>query len=167
VSVDSNGVPANGFCAPPTINTDGRYVAFASDATNLVPNDTNGVRDVFFHDRQTGATTRVSVDSSGAQANGASGSQAISADGRYVAFQSDATNLVPNDTNTVADVFVHDRQTGTTVRVSVDSSGAQGGGFSSAPAISADGRYVGFDSFNALVPGDTNNAGDVFLATMY
>jgi Tol biopolymer transport system component len=167
VSVDSNGVPANGFCAPPAISTDGRYVAFASDATNLVANDTNGVRDVFVHDRQTVATTRVSVDSSGAQANGASGSQAISGDGRYVVFQSDATNLVANDIYGVADIYLRDLQTGTTKRVSVDFSGAQLPGFSGGAAISADGRYVGFDSPGAAVPGDTNGAQDVFLATMY
>ena len=90
----------------PAISADGRFVAFDSEATNLVPGDTNDASDVFVRDRQTGTTRRVSVSSGGAQGNGASFDPAISADGRFVAFNSDATNLVPGDTNGAADVFV-------------------------------------------------------------
>src|SRR5439155_15305607 len=126
--------------------------------------DTNAALDVFVHDRQTGATERVSVDSVGAQGNGASFAPGLSADGRFVAFLSTASNLVPGDTNGVQDVFVHDRLTGTTERVSVDSVGAQGSGASFAPGLSPDGRFVAFGSrASNLVPGDTNAVADVFV----
>ena len=130
VSVDSTGNQAEGadysVTYIPSISADGRFVAFTSAAINLVPGDTNGVADVFVHDRLTGTTERVSVDSAGTQGNGNSSEPSISADGRFVAFSSDATNLVPGDTNGARDVFVHDRLTGTTERVSVDSTGAEG-----------------------------------------
>ncbi len=151
------------------ISPDGRYVAFSSWASNLVAGDTNGSADVFLRDRQTGTTTRVSVDSLGTQGDGDSSGPAISADGRFLAFESVATNLVPSDTNGIRDIFVHDRQTGTTERVSVDSSGNQGVGVgynnsSSGCSISADGRYVSFGSyFTNLVPNDTNNDADCFV----
>jgi Tol biopolymer transport system component len=163
-SVSSAGAQANGHSLAAAISADGRYVAFYSSATNLVAGDTNGARDVFVHDNQTGATTRVSVSSSGAQANGQSFSPALSADGRYVAFYSDATDLVAGDTNNADDVFVHDRQTGATTRVSLSSAGAQADGGSYLPAISADGRYVAFvsDATN-LAPGDANRLRDVFV----
>ena len=124
VSVDSSGNETNEGSYSPAISSDGRFVAFSSYATNLVSGDTNGLIDIFVHDRQTGQTTRVSVDSSGFEANGESAEHPveISGDGRFVAFSSDATNLVNGDTNGVTDVFVHDRQTGQTARVSVDSS---------------------------------------------
>ena len=118
----------------------------SSPADNLVPGDTNGTDDVFVHDRKTGTTERVSVDSAGDQGNGGSYDPAISADGRFVAFESDADNLVPGDTNGSTDVFVHDRKTGTTERVSVDSAGNQANSDSCEPAISADGRFVAFYS---------------------
>jgi len=161
VSVDSSAVEANGPSSLPAVSADGRYVAFYSVASNLVPGDTNATGDVFLHDRQTGQTTRVSVDSAGGQSNGNSGVPSLSADGRFVVFHSVATNLVPGDTNAVADVFVHDRQTGQTTRVSVDSSGAEGNATSYlavvGPLISSDGRYVAFQSLATnLVPGDTN-----------
>jgi Tol biopolymer transport system component len=159
-------VLGNSFSGDPAISADGRYVAFASAATNLVLGDTNGQQDIFVHDRVTGTTERVSVDSAGAQANGASGvyGLSISSDGRYVAFQSDATNLVVGDTNNASDVFVHDRQSGTTERVSVDSAGMQGNGGSDYPSISADGRYVAFvGGATNLVPGDTNGQPDIFV----
>jgi Tol biopolymer transport system component len=163
VSVDSAGGQAHGWSEAPAISADGRYVAFESDAFNLVLGDTNGADDVFVHDRLTGTTERVSVDSAGNQTGGGGDITAISADGRYVAFQSGASDLVPADTNG-RDVFVHDRQTGVTTRVSVDSAGNQSNGTSWVPAISADGRYVAFvsDASN-LVPGDTNGFWDVFV----
>lgn len=148
-SVSSNGVQANGDSAWATISADGRYVAFSSPANNLVADDTNGNKDdVFVHDRNTGQTTRVSVSSNGLQSDGTSSYPVISADGRYVAFLSNANNLVPDDLNTVWDVFVHDRSTGNTQRVSVASDGTQSNRDNSGwfPAISADGRYVAFQS---------------------
>lgn len=163
-SVGSGGVQADGASGPVELSADGRFVAFASSATNLVTGDTNGEGDVFVRDRRLGTTTRVSVGPSGAEGDGASGAPAISADGRYVAFASDAANLVPGDTNRMEDVFVHDRSTGRTTRVSVGPRGAQGNGSSSEPAISADGRYVAFDtSADNLVPGDTNDTFDVLV----
>ena len=145
MSVNSQGGQANNDSAWLAISPDGRFVEFTSSASNLVNNDTNGVSDIFVHDRQTGETTRVSVNSQGGQRNGASGSifapPAISGDGRFVAFQSYASNLVPGDTNGYTDIFVHDRQPGETTRVSVDSRGVEGNGESMFPLRS--GRTAG------------------------
>ncbi|MBI4843176.1 MAG: PD40 domain-containing protein, partial [Nitrospirae bacterium] len=164
VSVDSSGAQGNRNSNYPSINGDGRYVAFQSDATNLVAGDTNESGDIFVHDCQTGQTTRVSVDSSGAQGNFISYNFSISGDGRYVAFQSDATNLVAGDTNGYGDIFVYDRQTGQTTRVSVDSSGTQGNHNSIYPSINGNGRYVAFQSYATnLVAGDTNGSWDIFV----
>jgi Tol biopolymer transport system component len=164
VSVSSSGAQGNFGSGSQAISADGRYVAFLSSATNLVSGDNNGNADVFVHDRQTAITTRVSISSGGAEANGSSYEPVISADGRYVAFHSYATNLVSGDTNGERDVFVHDRQTGQTTRVSVSSGGVQASGASVEAAISGDGRYVAFDSWvSNLVSGDTNNTGDVFV----
>ena len=165
VSVDSSGNQANGPSNRQfAISADGQHVAYQSDATNLVPIDTNGVGDVFVRDRQTSITERVSVASDGSEGDDQSGFASISGDGRYVAFNSDARNLVSADTNDFTDVFVRDRQTGITEWVSVNSSGVQGNSFSSEPSLSLDGRYVAFFSFASnLVPGDTNNRGHVFI----
>jgi Tol biopolymer transport system component/cold shock CspA family protein len=172
VSVSSTGTQGDQPSYDAALSGNGRYVAFQSSATNLVADDTNAKTDVFVRDRQTGTTTRVSVDSAGAQANGTSCFRgleaircpAISADGRYVAFYSLASNLVPADTNGAQDVFVHDLQTRATTRASVDSAGYEGNDWSMQPAISSDGRYVAFDSLASnLVAGDTNTARDVFL----
>jgi hypothetical protein len=175
VSVASDSTQGNGLSAGPAISADGRHVAVQSDASNLVPDDTNDVRDIFLHDRLTGATTRVSVDSAGGQGNDRSFGNAISADGRFVAFGSLASNLVASDTNNRADVFVHDRDTDkdgifdevgaiATVMVSVDSAGNQGNDDSAGPAISADGRFVAFGSAASdLVADDTNSGDDVFV----
>jgi len=164
VSVDSSGAQATAASTSAAISADGRRVAFTSSASNLVPVDTNFADDVFVHDLQTGATERISVSSSGAQGNAWSGVAAVSSDARYVVFESLASTLVAGDTNGVDDVFVHDRQTGATARVSVSSSGAQSNGASYSAAVSADGRFVLFTSdATNLVPGDTNNASDVFL----
>jgi Tol biopolymer transport system component len=164
VSVRSNGDQGNltsGGGA--SISADGRFVAFTSVASNLVPGDTNAQPDVFLHDRQTGKTTRVSVRSTADQANSNSYSPSISADGRYVAFQSNASNLITGDTNGADDIFVHNRQTGKTSRVSVRSNGNQADHVSWAPSISADGRFVAFASHAHLVRGDTNDAADIFV----
>jgi Tol biopolymer transport system component len=164
VSVDSLGRQANGPSYSPAVSSDGRFVAFESDATNLVTGDTNGKRDVFVHDATTRGTTRVSVDSLGRQANGPSYSPAISADGRIVAFESDATNLVTGDTNGKRDIFVYDMTTRGTTRVSLTSTGVQANGSSFNAASSADGRFVAFESdATNLVAGDSNLKRDVFV----
>jgi len=164
VSVDSSGAQGDAGSGRPSLSADGRYVAFASDATDLVAGDTNGRTDVFVHDRQSGVTERISVDSAGAQGNGPSGDPSISADGRHVAFHSDATDLVVGDTNGRTDVFVHDRETGVTERVSVDSGGAQGNGSCFEPSLAEHGRFVAFwGRADNLVPGDTNSSWDIFV----
>jgi len=156
VSTDSSGLEVNEDSYSPGISSDGRYVVFSSDANNLVAGDTNGRTDIFRKDLQTNETIRVSTDSSGLQVNDDSTYPSLSPDGRYVAFQSDATNLVAGDTNGRTDVFRKDIQTGETIRVSTDSSGNQAGSNSSSPAINADGRYVAFKSLASFSPGDTN-----------
>ena len=118
VSTGLAGEAPDCISVDPTLSADGRFVVFQSYASNLVAGDTNGVADVFVHDCVTGATTRVSVGPHGRESNGYSGEPAISADGRVIAFRSDATNLVAGDTNGVADVFVHERVTGRTYKVS-------------------------------------------------
>ncbi len=171
VNVASDGTQANDDSWNLSISSDGRYVAFASSANNLVPEDTNGKWDIFVRDRQTGTTERVSVASDGTQANDGSWNVSISADGRYVAFQSYASNLVSGDTNNQGDIFVRDRQTGVTERVSVASDGTQAkyDSWHSSPSISpqsisSDGRYVAFKSCaRNLVPGDTNGLEDIFV----
>ncbi|MEG4086499.1 calcium-binding protein [Microcoleus sp. POL10_C6] len=167
VSVDSAGNQANqnpSVTSDPSISSDGRFVAFESPASNLVPGDTNASTDVFVRDTLANTTTSVSVDSAGNQGNGFSFSSSVSADGRFVAFESGATNLVPGDTNNANDIFVRDLLTNTTTNVSVDSAGNQGNSRSASPSISADGRFVAFFSYATnLVPGDTNNSGDIFV----
>jgi hypothetical protein len=163
-SVASNGVQGNMSSQLVSISEDGRYVAFFSNAGNLVSGDDNYEADIFVRDRQAGQTSRVSVASDGTQANGLSWASSISADGRFVAFESEADNLVSGDTNAAQDIFVHDRQTGQTARVSVASDGAQANGISSWPSISADGRYIAFESqASNLVSGDTNATVDIFV----
>ena len=127
----------------PALSADGRYVAFESQATNLVPSDDNAAADIFIYDRQTGSTERVSVSLEGGDPNGPSGHPALSADGRYVAFESQATNLVSGDHNSIVDIFIHDRQTGSTERVSVNLEGGDSDGHSFAPSLSADGQLRG------------------------
>src|SRR6476661_2534745 len=164
VSVDSAGNQANGFSNAYSISANGRFVAFQSQASNLVPGDTNNKNDIFVRDLLTNTTTRVSVDSAGNPGNSPSNYSAISADGRFVAFQSYASNLVPGDTNNKNDIFVRDLSTNTTTRVSVNSAGIQGDENSFNPSISADGRFVAFSSAASnLVPGDTNNKQDIFV----
>jgi len=165
VSVNSAGVVGNDASNYADLTPDGRFVSFASSASNLVPGDTNGVGDVFVRDRRSGATERVSVGAKGAQGDGDSNvlgistNTAISDDGRYVAFKSDATNLVRGDRNGVTDVFVRDRATGTTERVSVDNAGREIAGGGDQPAISPDGRYVAFVTSDL----DANFSPDVYL----
>lgn len=163
-SLSSSGTEGSGFSYQPSIAANGRYVAFVSDAANLVPGDTNGVGDVFVRDLVLGATTRVSVGPGGVQANGHSRGPALSADGRFVVFESNATNLDPADTTSILDVFLHDRTTGTTSLLSKNVIGVPGNDLSAAARISGDGRYVVFHSrASNLVANDTNSNDDVFL----
>ena len=164
MSVSSADAQANGGSFAPEVSRDGRVVIFESLATNLVPVDTNGQQDIFVHDRQSGKTSRVSVDSAGSQADNFSQSAHLSEDGRYVVFASMASNLVSGDTNGAIDIFVHDRQTKRTTRVSVVSGGKQANNMSVNPSISADGRFVRFESFATnLLPGIVDGAKQTFV----
>ena len=165
VSQGIGGVAANGVCGEaPQVSGSARFVAFSCSASNLVRGDTNGVSDIFVRDRQAATTQRVNLGPGGAQANAASFLNAISPDGRYVIFTSTASNLVAGDTNGVADVFLRDRRTGVTERVSLRNGGGQGNGASRRGYVSGDGRYVVFTSTASnLVAGDTNRVADVYL----
>ena len=164
VSVDSGGAPALGTSGNPAISVDGRFVAFSSNAANLVAGDANGVEDVFVRDRQLGTTEIVSLGSAGVQGNMASFRPSISADGRYVAFVSQADNLVPGDSNSTYDVFLRDRQLGTTELVSQSTTGGSGNSGSLDPSLTPDGRFLAFNSFATdLVAGDSNHQAHAFV----
>jgi Tol biopolymer transport system component len=195
VSVSSSETQANADSRQPigivqwAVSDDGRYVVFNSSASNLVAGDANGAEDIFVRDRRAGTTRRVSVSSSGGEAdlgvgnrdtsstyavatstlfvvpvNGTDLSYSATPNGRYVAFGSDATNLVPGDTNDTTDVFLRDTLTRTTGRVSVSSTGEEGDGPSNQPVLSADGRFVAFESAaQNLVAGDSNGSEDIFV----
>jgi len=163
-SVSSAGVPGNEESTRPVLSADGRHVVFRSRATNLVPADLNGVEDIFDHDRQTGVTVRVSAARSGAEADASSTVPTISADGRFIAFRSAATNLVVNGWNGLEQVYLVDRVTKAIMIVSTDDDGLLGNGESSHPSLAPNGRFVAFHSNAAsLFPGDVNLANDVFL----
>jgi Tol biopolymer transport system component len=163
VDLTSAGVQAARPSSQAVLSASGRYVAFVSGAANLVPHDRNRMRDVFVRDLLRSKTSRASISSRGVESDGASGKPSISADGRIVSFPSSATNLVPGDRNGLQDVFVRDRATGTTERVSVGPKG-DANGASLASLVSADGRVVAYSSdASNLVPGDRNGALDVFL----
>jgi Tol biopolymer transport system component len=166
VSTGAGGVEADSSSFSPAISGDGRLVAFASGATNLVVGDTNGATDVFVRNSGTGLTRRVSVTSDETQAAGSEGDPLpdLSRDGRVVSFTSQAADLVPGDTNGATDAFVRDRWRGTTQLASVSTGGDQGPRFNSALTLSADGRHLAFVSTASnLVPGDTNEAADILV----
>lgn len=165
LSVASDGSEGNTFSKLPSVSDNGQIVAFASQAFTLVNNDTNFVQDIFVRDRVNGLTTRVSVPSGGGQANGPSTNPAVSGDGRYVVFESTATNLVVGDTNGSSDIFRHDRQTGQTIRISTHQNGSEGNGSSGYPSISGDGRLIAFESAATnLVDTDPNGPiPDIFV----
>lgn len=171
LSLTDGGAQAlGGISTDPHLSADMSSATFSSRATNLVAGDLNGDTDTFVRDLASGAVTRISVHTNGTEGNAASRPHDLSADGRYVVFQSWATNLVDSDTNTTPDMFVRDRVTGTTERVNVSSSGAEGNQgqvpdtFMGAGSIDADGRYVSFASIASdLVANDDNDATDVFL----
>lgn len=167
VTVSSSGVEGNAYSYYGQISADGHVVVFDSDSNNLVADDTNDHTDIFLRNLLLGTTVRVSLTAVGGQTNNGSGTPSVSADGRFVAFESDASNLVEGDTNDFIDIFVKDMQTGIVKRASVDSSGGQANANSSYPFISGDGRYVVFESeADNLVSNDTNGAGDIFVHDM-
>lgn len=144
VSRTPGGTPGNADSDQPSISKSGRYVAFRSNASDLVTGDSNGVRDVFLRDQHDGETILVSRGLSGAPANGASSMPRLSDNGRFVAFVSTATNLVESDLNAKTDVFVFDRKQSTIERISISTAGVESDGVSATPAISGNGRYVAF-----------------------
>lgn len=167
VSVSSLGAEADDSSHNPSISEDGRFVAFQSASTNLVDDDTNSFGDIFVRDRMNGTTERVSVSSAGVEGNSYSQNPVISASGRYVVFLSNATNLVGDDTNGFDDVFVHDRDTGTTIRANTDSAGTQANSYTGYAIISDSGPLALFNSSASnLVPGDTNGSADVFAKNL-
>jgi Tol biopolymer transport system component len=164
VSVADSGSPANGNSYRPAVSHDGRYIAFESDANNLLSSDTNNVRDIFVRDMQTGLLLLASTSTSANQGNAAAENPSLSADGRFVAYDSTASNLVANDTNQTWDIFVKDMVAGLTIRASSDAFGRQSDGMSMYPSLSADGRLVAFASdASNLVPGDNNGSSDIFV----
>jgi Tol biopolymer transport system component len=166
VDVDTEGGCAE-FGGPsftPSISAGGRYVVFDSYAEDLVEHDTNGEPDVFVRDLVAGQTLLASVGTHGNGTDDTSYDPAISADGRYVTFYSDAHYLVEDDHNAAPDIFVHDLLTGTTIRASVDMDGADADGYSFFPSISIGGRYVAFQSDAPdIVAGDGNGLMDIFV----
>lgn len=167
ISTSSAGLQANEQSYAGDVSADGRYVVFTSFASNLVPNDTNGLNDIFLRDRSTGTVERVSISTTGAQGNGNSWGVHVSPDGRYVAFRSDASNFVTGDVGW-PDVFVRDRQLGTTTIASIDSSGQLGGAVDVSDRffMSDDGRFVGVATSADWAPNDTNGTRDVYVHEM-
>ena len=172
-NVSSAGEEANENSSRASVSADGRYIAFASDARNLAPADNNGVEDVFVRDTQTGTTIRITINADGEEADDRSTRPSISGDGRFIAFYSDATNLIDNDSEDIRDIYVYDRDpdangifdegNGTHTRVSVSSSGQGGNAFSTRPAISSDGRHIVFRSQSTnLTPGTFSGVMNIF-----
>jgi hypothetical protein len=164
----STGMKANNAASVASFSADGRFVAFQSQATNLHPDDADGMSDVFVRDLQTQATTLVSrvTGAAGAKGNSASVEPSISGDGRFVAFRSHASNLHADDTDSLADVFVRDLQTNQTTLASrtAGAGGVKGDDHSYVPSISADGLFVAFVSgATNLHPDDTDGVHDVFV----
>lgn len=167
-SVDTNEGQANAISYKGDISADGRFVAFDSEATNLVAADANNASDIFLRDLLLGTTSLISLTSTGTQVDGGSGNPSISGDGHFVAFESDSTNLTGTaDTNGFTDIYVKDTQTGTVARASLTFTSGEPNSDSTWPSISGDGRYVVFDSdADNLVPNDSNGAGDIFVRDM-
>lgn len=169
ISTASDGTQANGATVGEEahLSPDGRYVVFASSASNLVSGDDNNGSDIFLKDLATGAITRLSTRADGTEANRESGFAQFSSDGRYVLFQSEASNLVDGDTNDSSDIFLKDLSTGQVTRVSTKADGTQSNNSSYYAQFSADGRYIVFESHASdLVTGDANNQKDIFLKNL-
>lgn len=164
ISVDVNGYPANMASWQPTISADGQYVAFASNATNLVAGDNNNVQDIFLYNRLNGTLSLLSKAADGSPANGASGYPAMSGNGNYIVFESDASNITSNDGNGTTDVFVVDLQRTTATRVSSTENGLDSNAPAYHPAISQDGRFITYYSYASnIVTPDLNDVEDVFI----
>jgi len=165
VSVSASGTQANGASATGGVSTDGRFAVFSSAASNLVSGDTNGLVDVFVKDAMTGSVERISMGLGGAEPNADCLNPSMAGDGRFIAFESDASNLVVNDTNGVRDVFVYDQARRVMSIYSKPQAGGQSDGASRNASFSADGSYVAFESdATNLVAGDTNGVTDIFVA---
>jgi Tol biopolymer transport system component len=177
-SQSSSGGQADSWSNSPSVSADGRWVAFNSAASNLVPGDTNGTTDVFVRDNLTKQVARISVADNGTQGDGHSSFPSISDDGRWVAFASDATNLDAGDTNGQQDIYVHDRdydndglfdETGAiwTGIVSLTTTGSfPTTGYSTLPVISGDGHVIVYESTATLAPEDTNGQMDVYTTNL-
>jgi Tol biopolymer transport system component len=164
VSVDGNGDEANGASLQPVISGNGRVIAFQSLASNLISGDNNGELDIFLHDLWLGTTRCASVDVQGVMGNGKSGQPTLSDDGLWLVFASDATNLVPGDTNDARDLFLRDLVSGSIERITMAPDGAQANGGSDHPALSLDARHVAFGSVASnLILDDTNGYTDAFV----
>ncbi|MGQ0553499.1 MAG: hypothetical protein ACT4PU_09805 [Planctomycetota bacterium] len=169
VSVSSSGIQGNkggSLPNPRCLSDDGRFVVFASSSTDLVPGYVPGpfIADSYLHDRQTGQTTLLHASAQGEQGNGPAGYVTISGDGRWAAFTSQATNLLPGAGGIPGDVFVRDLQTGVLEVASVSASGAVSNGHPHGVSISRDGRFVAFRSdASNLVESDADSQSDMFL----
>lgn len=165
ISNGTNGEPSNGTSSRPAMSATGRFVTFESDATNLVSGDTSAQRDIFVYDRAAQVTTRENLGPGGVEANGSSYSPTASADGRYVAFVSGATNLIAGTAISGLHVYLRDRVLAVTSLIDRATTGGVSNGFSTDPVISDDGRYVAFMSPSTnLVADDTNGCSDIFVA---
>ncbi|MDF1499604.1 MAG: PKD domain-containing protein [Anaerolineales bacterium] len=163
VSISSEGVEGDHDSIAPSVSADGRYIVFASKASNLIPDDLNSHQDIFLHDWATGITERISTGREGTDPNGSSAFPSISADGNFVVFSSAASNLVSGDTNGVEDVFLYDRTTGETERISLTASSGQSNGASYEPVVSEGGRYVAFVSMATnLYPGASHGVEEIY-----
>ncbi|MEM9774907.1 MAG: hypothetical protein AAF902_10020 [Chloroflexota bacterium] len=166
ISLSSDGLQGNKHSVSwsPSISENGQFIAFTSTASNLVPDDGNNKGDVFVHHIESGRTTLISIATNGSQGNELSSFPSISGDGRFIVFQSEASNLVPNDTNGFKDIFLHDRQSHTTVRLSIAYDGLEANESSTLPVISQDGKYIAFTSLASnLVNNDLNGYADIFV----
>ena len=161
LSVTSSGAERVGIQREPAISASGRFVAFESSAA--LTGGANGDLQIYVRDRKLRKTKRVSKSTAGAVGTGHSGTPTISANGRLVAFESAANNLIGADGNAARDIFVHNRRSGKTKRVSVHNNGSESTGMSAKPSISADGRFVAFHTDAALVAADTNGTFDVYV----
>ena len=164
ISTNQQGAQGNGHSSHPLLSSDGRWLAFESDASNLVVGDTNGKRDIFIKDLQTGLIERLNLSSNGQQDNGNAHLEAMSANGRVLAFSSDGDNLSAGDSNRQRDIFIKNRDKAGVERVSLDSAGQQANGASHDADLSSDGRIVSFSSkASNLSANDNNLSEDVFV----
>jgi hypothetical protein len=168
ISVATSGAHGNGYSGEPSINNNGSLVAFESDSSNLIPNDSNGWTDIFVRNWITGTTQLISIAMDGSTGNGKSIYPAVNGNGHIVAFASKASNLVPNDNNGRRDIFVRNWITGRTQLISVAMDGSTGNRSSFEPSINDDGNLVSFGSASSnLVPDDNNDTTDVFVRNTF